>query len=116
MPATVGGKALIDLRNISKHYGEGQTRVDALADVTASIYPGEVVGLLGPSGSGKTTLLNVIGCVIEPSGGWMMLDGEIVYDARWLRADLRRLRLEKIGCFRRPISSPSSTARRTSRR
>ena len=50
-----------------------------------------------PSGSGKSTLLNVIGCVIEPSAGWMRLDGEHVYDGRWLRRDLRRLRLEKIG-------------------
>ncbi len=62
-----------------------------------SVFPGEVVGLLGPSGSGKTTLLNVIGCVFEPSGGRVALDGEVVYDGRWLRRDLRRLRLEKIG-------------------
>lgn len=62
-----------------------------------SVVPGEVVGLLGSSGSGKTTLLNVIGCVIEPSKGWMSLDGEVVYNQRWLRRDLRRLRLEKIG-------------------
>jgi putative ABC transport system ATP-binding protein len=66
-------------------------------DVTMSVGPGEVVGLLGPSGSGKTTLLNMIGCVIEPSKGWMSLDGEVVYDQRWLRRDRRRLRLEKIG-------------------
>jgi putative ABC transport system ATP-binding protein len=52
---------------------------------------------LGPSGSGKTTLLNAIGAIIEPSEGWMKLDGEVVYDNRWLRRDLRRLRLEKIG-------------------
>jgi putative ABC transport system ATP-binding protein len=37
-------------------------------------------------------LLNVIGCVTEPSSGWMRLDGEPVYDQRWLRRDLRRLR------------------------
>jgi putative ABC transport system ATP-binding protein len=58
---------------------------------------GEVVGLLGPSGSGKTTLLNVIGAILEPNEGWMKLDGEVVYDNRWLRRDLRRLRLDKIG-------------------
>ncbi|MDR3531140.1 MAG: ABC transporter ATP-binding protein [Rhodopila sp.] len=87
----------VELRGISKHYGEGPTRVDALTEVTLDVGAGETVGLLGPSGCGKTTLLNVIGCVTEPSGGWMRLDGEEVYDGQWLRHDLRRLRLEKIG-------------------
>lgn len=88
---------LVHVRNVSKHFGEGDTRVDALRDVTLEVYPGQVVALLGPSGSGKTTLLNVIGCILEPSSGWVNLDNEVVYDKRWLRSDLRRLRLEKIG-------------------
>lgn len=88
---------LIELRGISKHFGSGDTRVDALRDVSIAIEPATVVGLLGPSGSGKSTLLNVIGCITEPSEGWMKLDGEVVYDNRWLRRDLPRLRLEKIG-------------------
>lgn len=88
---------LVAMRGISKHFGEGPTRVDALRDVSIEVYPGEVVALLGPSGSGKTTLLNVIGCILEPSSGWLCLDDETVYDGRWLRRDLRRLRLEKIG-------------------
>ena len=66
-------------------------------DIALTVHAGETVGLRGPSGSGKSTLLNVIGCVIEPSTGWMRLDGEPVYDGRWLRRDLRRLRLEKVG-------------------
>ncbi len=90
-------KPLVHVRNVSKHFGEGDTRVDALRDVTLEVYPGQVVALLGPSGSGKTTLLNVIGCILEPSSGWVNLDNEVVYDKRWLRSDLRRLRLEKIG-------------------
>ena len=88
---------LVSLRNISKHFGEGDTRVDALREVSLDVEPGEVVALLGPSGSGKTTLLNVIGCILEPSSGQMCLEGEKVYDDAWLRADLRRLRLDKIG-------------------
>lgn len=88
---------LVDLRNVSKHFGKGETRVDALRDVSLTVHPGEVVALLGPSGSGKTTLLNVIGCIVEPSSGWLSLDGEVVYDGRWLRSDLRKLRLEKVG-------------------
>ncbi|MFC6674231.1 ABC transporter ATP-binding protein [Marinobacterium aestuariivivens] len=88
---------LVQVRNVSKYFGEGETRVDALGDVNLEVYPGQVVALLGPSGSGKTTLLNVIGCILEPSSGWVKLDNEVVYDGRWLRSDLRKLRLEKIG-------------------
>jgi putative ABC transport system ATP-binding protein len=89
--------ALVSLRGISKHFGEGETRIDALRDISIDIAPGEVVALRGPSGSGKTTLLNVIACILDPSGGSMSLDGEVVFDGKWLRHDLRRLRLEKIG-------------------
>lgn len=92
-----GKTPIVELRTVSKHFGEGDTRVDALREVTLDIFPGDVIALLGPSGSGKTTLLNAIGCIMEPSSGWMKLDGEVVYDDRWLRSDLRRLRLEKIG-------------------
>ena len=97
MPEVADPRALVELRGVSKHFGEGARRVDALVDVTMSVYPGQVVGLVGASGSGKSTLLNLVGCVTEPSSGWMCLDGEIVYDQQWLTRDLRRLRLEKIG-------------------
>jgi putative ABC transport system ATP-binding protein len=88
---------LIVLDRVSKHFGEGATRVDALVDVSLMVNPGEVVGLKGPSGSGKTTLLNVIGCILEPSAGTFMLDGQMIFDGRQLAGDLRRLRLERIG-------------------
>jgi putative ABC transport system ATP-binding protein len=89
---------LVGLDRISKHFGEGETRVDALRNVSLDVYPGQVVALLGPSGSGKTTLLNIIGCILDPSSGSMELDGEVVlHDGQWLRPNLRRLRLDKIG-------------------
>ncbi len=97
MDTATSASPLVELEGVSKHFGEGETRVDALRDVALAVRPGEVVGLLGPSGSGKTTLLNLVGCILEPSAGRMVLDGETVYDGRWLRRDLRRLRLEKIG-------------------
>lgn len=90
-------KPVVELRSISKHFGEGATRVDALRDISLDVYPSTVIGLRGPSGSGKSTLLNVIGCILEPNGGRMTLNGDLVYDDRWLRHDLRRLRLDKIG-------------------
>ena len=88
---------LVSLRGISKHFGEDETRVDALRNIALDVTPGEVVALRGPSGSGKSTLLNVIACILDPSEGRMELEGEVVFDGKWLRSDLRRLRLEKIG-------------------
>jgi putative ABC transport system ATP-binding protein len=91
-------RPLVRLDHISKHFGEGETRVDALKDVSLDVFPRQLVALLGPSGSGKTTLLNIIGCILDPSSGTMELDGELVVrDGRWQRQDLRRLRLDKIG-------------------
>jgi putative ABC transport system ATP-binding protein len=88
---------VVSVSSICKHFGEGPTRVDALRDVSLDVYPGTVIGLRGPSGSGKSTLLNVIGCILEPNSGSMRLNGDLVYENRWLRPDLRQLRLEKIG-------------------
>ena len=91
------GDILVDVRGVAKHYGEGETRVDALRSVDLRVHVGEVIALLGPSGSGKTTLLNVIGCILAPTAGRVELDGDAVFDGKWLRSDLRRLRLDKIG-------------------
>ena len=46
-------RALVDVRNVSKHFGAGDTRVDALRDVSLEVHPGQVVALLGPSGSAR---------------------------------------------------------------
>ena len=91
------GTPLVTISNLSKSFGQGDARVDALKQVTLQVYAGQVVGLLGPSGSGKSTLLNIIGCILEPSSGRMELDGQVVYDGKWLQSDLRRLRLDRIG-------------------
>lgn len=92
-----GRRAVVCVEHLSKHFGSGSARVDALVDINMEVFPGQVVGLMGPSGSGKTTLLNCMACILEPSGGRLTLDGEAVYDDHWLKADLRRLRLDKIG-------------------
>jgi putative ABC transport system ATP-binding protein len=88
---------VVRVEHLSKHFGTGSARVDALRDIKMEVFPGQVVGLMGPSGSGKTTLLHCIACILEPSSGRITLDGELVYDQRWLKSDLRRLRLDKIG-------------------
>ena len=88
---------VVRVARLSKIFGQGTARVDALRDINMEVYPGQVVGLMGPSGSGKTTLLHCIACILEPSSGRITLDGEVVYDGHWLKSDLRRLRLDKIG-------------------
>ncbi len=89
--------AVVKVEHVSKYFGTGSARVNALIDINLDVFPGQVVGLMGPSGSGKTTLLNCIACIMTPSGGRLTLDSEKVYDEHWLRADLRKLRLEKVG-------------------
>lgn len=97
MKSMEASSPLVELSGIEKFFGTGLARVPALQSISLEVRPGEVVGLLGPSGSGKSTLLNIIGCILEPSGGRMLLDGETIYDGRWLKKDLRQLRLTKIG-------------------
>ncbi len=63
--------------------------VDALHDVTFDVRPGEIVGLVGPNGAGKTTLLKIIGTLLEPSAGSVMIDGvDVLADPRQARARL----------------------------
>jgi putative ABC transport system ATP-binding protein len=95
--AATSRQPVVRVEHLSKHFGQGTARVDALRDIDMDVYPGQVVGLMGPSGSGKTTLLHCIACILEPSSGRITLDGDVVYDERWLKSDLRRLRLDKIG-------------------
>ena len=67
------GDILVEVQGVAKHFGEGETRVDALRSVDLKVRAGEVIALLGPSGSGKTTLLNIIGCILDPSAGRVAL-------------------------------------------
>ena len=90
-------EAVVKVEHVSKCFGSGSARVNALIDINLEVFPGQVVGMMGPSGSGKTTLLNCIACIMTPTGGRLTLDSETVYDEHWLRADLRKLRLEKVG-------------------
>jgi putative ABC transport system ATP-binding protein len=95
--ATPRQQAVVKVEHVSKCFGSGSARVNALIDINMDVFPGQVVGLMGPSGSGKTTLLNCVACIMTPTGGRLTLDCETVYDEHWLRADLRKLRLEKVG-------------------
>jgi len=67
--------SLLLMRKVSKVYGSGHSRVEALADVDLSVARGEALALRGASGSGKSTLLNVIGCLDQPSSGEYLFAG-----------------------------------------
>ena len=60
---------LIELDNVSRSFGEGHKRIEALKDTSFSIGEGEFVAIIGPSGSGKSTLLTIIGGLQQPSKG-----------------------------------------------
>jgi putative ABC transport system ATP-binding protein len=66
---------VIDLRGVSKSYGEGASRVDALVEVDLAVEPGTLVAIMGPSGSGKSTLLTIAGAMEEASAGQVLIDG-----------------------------------------
>jgi putative ABC transport system ATP-binding protein len=67
---------MLEIRNISKIYGEGTAKVVALNDVSLQVNSGDFIAIMGPSGSGKSTLLNIIGGLDSPSSGEVILDGK----------------------------------------
>lgn len=89
--------SVITVEKITKTYGSGESSVRAIKEATFEIFSGETVALLGPSGSGKTTLITMIGCITEPTSGKLFLNGELVYENKWLTNDTRKLRREGIG-------------------
>jgi putative ABC transport system ATP-binding protein len=70
--------AAVELRGVSKTYGEGEVAVRALRSIDLEIGEGDFVVLLGPSGSGKTTLLNVVGGIEPASAGTVIVGGRDV--------------------------------------
>ncbi|UCZ84399.1 MacB family efflux pump subunit [Pseudomonas sp. L5B5] len=84
---------LIDLRNIRKSYGGGDSpQVDVLRGIDLSIHAGEFVAIVGASGSGKSTLMNILGCLDRPTCGEYLFAGENVAhldsdELAWLRRE-----------------------------
>jgi ABC-type lipoprotein export system ATPase subunit len=66
---------MLEIKGVSKTYGEGSARVFALKDITICVDAGDFVAITGPSGSGKSTLLNLIGGLDRVSSGEVLLDG-----------------------------------------
>ncbi|TDU84244.1 putative ABC transport system ATP-binding protein [Kribbella voronezhensis] len=87
--------ALIDIRNVTKTYGAGETAVHALRGVSLRVEAGEYVAVMGSSGSGKSTLMNILGCLDVPTRGEYWLDGTNV--ARLTEDQQALVRGRKIG-------------------
>ena len=82
---------IVKMEHVTKIYGEGDTRVWGLDDVSLSIEKGETVAIVGASGSGKSTMLHVMGGVDTPNSGNVIIDGK----------DITRLNDEEMSVFRR---------------
>ena len=82
---------ILEIRNLNKIYGKGETRVDALKNISFDIEQGEFVAIVGPSGSGKSTLLHILGGVDSPTSGVVNIAG----------TDISKLDEGKLAIFRR---------------
>lgn len=82
---------ILKVENLSKIYGEGENKVEALKNVSFTINRGEFIAIMGASGSGKSTLLHMIGGLDRPTDGKVYVDGEDIY----------KLNEQKLAIFRR---------------
>lgn len=88
-------QTVIETHNLTRTYGKGEIRVNALMGVDLMIKSGEFVAVMGPSGSGKSTLMNILGCLDRPSEGHYILNG---LDVSGLdKVELAGIRNQEIG-------------------
>ena len=87
--------SMLELRLVSKVYGQGAAEVHALREVSLDVGPGTMVAVMGPSGSGKSTLLTIAGSLEEPTSGQVLVAGQDL--AAMSRNDKARLRRQSIG-------------------
>jgi putative ABC transport system ATP-binding protein len=87
--------SMLELRQVSKVYGQGAAEVHALREVSLEVEAGTMVAVMGPSGSGKSTLLTIAGGLEEPSSGQVLVAGQDL--AAMSRNDKARLRRQSVG-------------------
>ena len=86
---------LVRVENLSKSYGKGEAKVDALKNINLSIKKGEFIAIVGPSGSGKSTLLHLLGGVDKPTSGNVFINDINIYDLK--EKDLAIFRRRNVG-------------------
>jgi putative ABC transport system ATP-binding protein len=86
---------VLEAHDVSKVYREGHHEVQALRGVALAVEKGEILAIEGPSGSGKTTLLCILGCLLTPTSGRVIIDGHTVDPRR--PEELRDFRRRSIG-------------------
>ncbi|MHC6180190.1 ABC transporter ATP-binding protein [Clostridium sp. JNZ X4-2] len=86
---------ILKVENLTKIYGKGENKVEALKNINLSLNKGEFAAIVGASGSGKSTLLHLLGGLDRPTGGKVIIDGENIYDYKEDRLAVFRRR--KIG-------------------
>ena len=88
-------KPLIEVKNVSKIYNNGEVSSKALVDISFEISEGEFVAIVGPSGSGKSTLMHIMGCLDTPTSGTCIINGKNV--ERMNDDELAEIRNKEIG-------------------
>ncbi|MGL5755468.1 MAG: ABC transporter ATP-binding protein [Paraclostridium sp.] len=86
---------ILKVENLTKSYGKGEAKVDALKNINLSINKGEFVAIVGPSGSGKSTLLHLIGGVDRPTSGKVFINDIDIYNLK--EKDLSIFRRRNVG-------------------
>lgn len=73
---------ILKVENLTKSYGKGEAKVDAIKNINLSINKGEFVAIVGPSGSGKSTLLHLLGGVDKPTSGKVYINDVDIYNLK----------------------------------
>jgi len=95
--ASRNNDAVLEAAGLTKTYGSGHTEVVAVRDATLTVARGEIVALIGPSGAGKSTLLTLVGLILPPDTGRIVIGGAVVFEDHRMRVNVRRFRRQYLG-------------------